>query len=282
MATYQGRRLTEQIDRLAVPHGMLALWALGQVGMVIKGGQTIVYIDPYLSHYGGRDERGHVMDSGRAIHPPLHADEVTNAQVVFCTHEHLDHTDPMTVGPLAQASPQARFVGPANSADILREAGIADERILTPTVDHLTTWGDLTFTAIPSAHYGLDYDPQRGYRFLGYILELNGVTLYHAGDTILYDGLLDRLTDRAIDIACLPINGRDWFREQQNIIGNLNADEAAALADAIGADVFIPTHNDMFAGNHVNPALLADTLDRRYPRQKYHWLQPGELYIYVK
>jgi hypothetical protein len=38
----------------------------------------------------------------------------------------------------------------------------------------------------------------------------------------------------------------------------------------------------MFALNQVSPAVLADFLDRRCARQKYHWLQPGELYLYVK
>ncbi|NJM05669.1 MBL fold metallo-hydrolase, partial [Candidatus Gracilibacteria bacterium] len=41
--------LYAQIDGLHVPHGQLALWSLGQSGFAIKGGDTIIYIDPYLS-----------------------------------------------------------------------------------------------------------------------------------------------------------------------------------------------------------------------------------------
>ena len=41
--------LIAQIEKLTVLPGQLALWALGQAGFVIKGGSTIVYIDPYLS-----------------------------------------------------------------------------------------------------------------------------------------------------------------------------------------------------------------------------------------
>jgi L-ascorbate 6-phosphate lactonase len=120
-----------------------------------------------------------------------------------------------------------------------------------------------------------------GFRWLGYILQLNGVTLYHAGDTILYDGLVERLRTHSIDIACLPVNGRDGWRERRGMIGNLDGREAAELAVAVNAEVLIPMHNDMFAANHVSPAILADFLDRTYPRQKYHWLQPGELYLSV-
>ena len=49
MTLTAGPALKEQIDRLVVPQGQLALWSLGQAGFVLKGGATIVYIDPYLS-----------------------------------------------------------------------------------------------------------------------------------------------------------------------------------------------------------------------------------------
>ena len=86
--------------------------------------------------------------------------------MIFCTHEPLDHTDADTVGPMAAAAPQAIFVGPANSRDILLKAGIPEERILVPVIEQPYSLGGLTFTAIPSAHYGLDFDPERGYRWL--------------------------------------------------------------------------------------------------------------------
>lgn len=278
MTTYTGSTLIAQIDGLHVPAGMLAVWSLGQSGLVLKGGQTVAYIDPYLSNRIADDWGG----PRREFPTPVEPHQVTNAQVVFCTHEHADHTDPWTLGPLAQASPQAVFVGPANSRDILREVGVPDERMIVPRMDEAREVGDLTFTPLPAAHYELDYDPQRGYRWLGFLIELNGVTLYHSGDTILFGDLVDRLRLHRIDLACLPVNGRDYWREQRNLTGNLDGPEAAELVDLLDVDVLIPMHNDLFAGNHVTPAILADFLDRHTPRQKYHWLQPGELYLYVK
>ncbi len=276
------RSLTQQVEALAVPPGSLALWALGQSGFVIKGGDTVVYIDPYLS--SSVDEAGYAPPGTfpRQFPPPLLPEEATNAHWVFCTHEHADHTDAQTLGPLAKVAPRARFIGPAASRDILRSLGIGEDRIIVPPVDTPQSLGPLRFTPIPSAHYGLDQDAQGGFRWLGYIIQLNGVTVYHAGDTILYDGLVERLRLHAIDIACVPVNGRDGWRERRGMIGNLDGREAVELAAAVGADVLIPMHNDMFAANHVSPAILADFLDREYPRQKYHWLQPGELYFYVR
>lgn len=274
MATASGQALINQINHLTVPPESLALWALGQSGFVLKGRDTIAYIDPYLT--------GAVNETRRRFHPPIKPEEATNAQIVFCTHEHLDHTDIDTVGPMAAAAPQAIFVGPANSRDIMLQAGIPEERILVPIIEQPYTLGGLTFTAIPSAHYNLDFDPERGYRWLGFIITLNGVTLYHCGDTILYEGLVEKLLRYRFDIACLPVNGRDWWREQRHLTGNLDAREAVQLATTIGADVLIPVHNDLFAGNRVNPAIVTDYLDHHAPWQKHHWLQPGELYLYVR
>jgi L-ascorbate metabolism protein UlaG (beta-lactamase superfamily) len=87
-------------------------------------------------------------------------------------------------------------------------------------------------------------------RFLGYVIDLAGVRVYHAGDTIPYDGI----EDVVCDVAMLPINGRDAEREAHGIVGNLDAEEAVRLAAAIGANVLVPIHYDMFAANPGDPA----------------------------
>jgi L-ascorbate 6-phosphate lactonase len=44
-----GELLIQEIDETRVPYGMLAVWFLGQVSVVVKGGTTVVYIDPYFA-----------------------------------------------------------------------------------------------------------------------------------------------------------------------------------------------------------------------------------------
>lgn len=276
-----GPALSRQIDRLPVPPDTLAVWFLGQAGLVLKGGDTIVYIDPYLTGETNPPDAS-PEPFKRAFPPPLVPDSVANADVVLLTHDHLDHTDGATVGPLAKASPQAVFVGSSWSRAILRAAGVADDRVRAAPVGQPLTLGALTVTPIPAAHYDLERDAAGQHRYLGYLVDLNGVTLYHSGDTILVPELLDALRGRRVDIAALPVNGRDYWRDQQHIVGNLYPQEAADLVAMLGADVFIPLHNDLFAGNRLSPAMLAEDMDRRYPRQKYHWLQPGELFFYAR
>lgn len=268
--------LIARIEQLVVPPGQLALWALGQSGFVVKGGETIAYIDPYLS-----DSVAAIGGPVRRFPIPLDPAAVRHAQVVFATHEHMDHADGPTLGPLMAASAQATLVTSPQGRAVALQAGVAAERIVVPRLGETITLGGLTYTAIPAAHYAYEVDGEGHARWMGFLIACNGVTLYHAGDTILFPELLDALAGQRIDLALLPINGRDFFREQRNIVGNLWPGEAVELALAIEARVLIGIHNDLFAENRVNPGMLFDELDRRAPWQRCHLLQPGELYLYA-
>src|SRR2546421_10599523 len=104
----------------------------------------------------------------------------------------------------------------------------------------------------PPATYDFGFVEREGknlYSFLGYILEIGGVRIYHAGDTVIYEGLVERLRELEIDIAFLPINGRNYFREQRDIVGNMDEREAADLASAAGVKLLVPIHYEMFAAN---------------------------------
>ena len=281
MTTYQGKDLIRQMNNLQVPSGCLAIWGMGQMGLALKGSDSgVIYIDLCLTDVVG--ERVSPTTFRRAFPPPVEPGDITNAAYVLCSHEHMDHTDPMTLGPLASASPQAKFVISGWSQEPLDEADIApDRRIVAPT-DKALQLGSARLTGIPAAHYDLEQD-QRGYRWLGFLIEMNGVTVYHSGDTLAYPGYLDRMKalPRA-DIAMIAANGRDVYREQLGITGNLLPVEVAWLSKELGWDVLIGGHNDLYPANTLAAGALADELRQLNPRQKYHNLQPGELFFYVK
>jgi L-ascorbate 6-phosphate lactonase len=222
----------------------------------------------------------------RAFPTPIEPHEITNAAYVLNSHEHGDHTDPLTLGPLAQASPQAQFVITGWSHSILDKAGIAAERRIVPIAMQpmqLGPSGSIKLTALPSAHYEKEYDEAKGYRWLGFLIEMNGVTFYHTGDTVIYPGYLDMLRQLPqADIALAAVNGRDAYRDSFNITGNLLPAEAAWLAQELGWDVLLGGHNDLFTWNTIPAGALADAIHQLNPRQKMHVLQPGELYLYVK
>jgi L-ascorbate 6-phosphate lactonase len=262
--------LVERLNTLPVGPGMLALGALGQAGFAIKAGDTIAYIDPYLSDAVGN----------RAIDIVVDPATIGHADVILCTHEHVDHTDVETIKPLAAASPDAPILASNQGRQILLDGGIAAERISVPVLGEPRQVGEMRITAVPAAHYEFETDDAGHSRWMGFVVEVDGVTLYHAGDTILFPELIEAIRPYAIDLALLPINGRDYFREQADIVGNMNPREVATFCKQFGPRVLIPTHNDLFAGNRVHPAELVLELERVAPRQRYHFLQPGEIYLF--
>jgi L-ascorbate 6-phosphate lactonase len=275
--------LITQIEQTRILPNSLPIWGLGQMGVALKTPDAMLYIDLCLSD-GVRQQFGEFWV--RAYDPPLAPDQLNNADFYLITHEHMDHLDPLTVGPIAQASPEARFVAPGWCVDLLHECNISSERIIVPEalVPFTLPGTDVTITAVPSAHYEKEYDAQKGYRWLGYLIESNGVRFYHAGDTIIYDDYIKTLHQLPQpDVAMLPVNGRDYYRETEfDVTGNLQPSEAARLARDLGWDVLIPGHNDLYPNNTIPFGEIAHALETTAPRQKYKILQPGELFYYVK
>jgi L-ascorbate metabolism protein UlaG (beta-lactamase superfamily) len=99
-------------------------------------------------------------------------------------------------------------------------------------------------------------------RFVGYVFG-EARTVYHAGDTIVTPQLLSTLPPLGVEIALLPINGRDAERESRGIVGNMSAAEAVELALEIGASSVVPYHWDGFAGNTVSPGTVVDAAGAR-------------------
>jgi len=241
--------------------GVGAVW-VGQAGFALRTNAAVALVDPFLSNTHDR-----AYESGL---PPERCDGV---DVVLCTHEHVDHFDPDSVPAIAKASPGAVFVVPTPIVDMATEAGVAADRVVgVQPGEPLEVFG-LSIRAVPSMHgvtmedaYGFGQELSGGLiRFLGYVIEAAGVRLYHAGDTIHYDGMETSLRDLGVDVAMLPINGRDPAREARGIVGNLSEREAAWLAGAIGAEVVVPMHYDAFARNRGYPSWLVDSVRNDHP-----------------
>jgi L-ascorbate metabolism protein UlaG (beta-lactamase superfamily) len=251
-----GQALIDDVDSCDVAFGQCALWWLGQHGFIVKLGRVVCYLDPYLT-----------PDPSRQVAPLLRAEEITNATLVLGTHDHDDHIDRTAWPGIAKASPKASFVVPKLLAEKLgREIGLPEKRLVGIDEDDIATQQGVAVTAVPAAHEFLDVDPATGlHPYLGYILEGNGFRLYHAGDTCIYEGMQAKLRHRPLDLALLPINGRDARRLAAKCIGNMTYQEAADLAGAIRPAVTIPAHYEMFAFNSVDPQLFVDYMQVKYP-----------------
>jgi L-ascorbate metabolism protein UlaG (beta-lactamase superfamily) len=249
----------------------LHLWWLGQSGYLMQWQGHHLLIDPYLSDsltkkYAGTN-KPHVRMTERVIAP----ERLDFVDLVTSSHNHTDHLDGKTLIPLLKANPRLTVIVPRANVGFAAERLQVEPERLTP----IRADGDaiqiapFTFHAIPSAHETLEQDENGDHRFIGLVIQVGKWTIYHSGDCVLYHGLGKRLKEWKIDLALLPINGRDPSR---GVAGNFNGEEAVTLAKEIEAGLVIPCHYEMFEFNTVSPAGFmqsAKDLNQPYRIMKY-------------
>jgi L-ascorbate metabolism protein UlaG (beta-lactamase superfamily) len=241
--TQQASTILEALGRYDVPARAVVLVWFGQSSVALRLGGATALIDPFLSPH-----------PERLVPPPFVAEEARGVDLVLVTHDHLDHLDEVALPAIAAVSRNATIVVPEAVVDRVVDLGVERRRVRGLASDGRAEIGAVTVDAVPACHgEGVD-DAYRLGPFLGYVLSAAGARVYHAGDTVLFDGLVERLRELRVHLALLPINGRDEEREALGIVGNLNALEAAQLAQDIGADAAVPLHWDMFAWNPGDPA----------------------------
>jgi L-ascorbate metabolism protein UlaG (beta-lactamase superfamily) len=253
-----------------------SVWWLGQSGfLVAQKGRALVF-DPYLSDSLTRKYAGtakpHVRMTEQVVDPgALGALGVIDA--ITCTHQHTDHLDADTLRPLLSPNPQARLVLPAaiKKAAAERLGPEAVGRFVELDHGKSARVGEMEFHGIAAAHNTVERDDLGRCRFLGYVVQWNGTTFYHSGDTLWHEGLVPVLRRFKIDVAFLPINGD---RPERGVAGNLNGVEAARLAHAVGARLVIPCHYDLFAFNTASPDEFVS--ECRVLGQPWQLLRPGE------
>ena len=269
----QDNTFLEDVSRAKENSEQLHLWWLGQSGYLIQWQGHHLLIDPYLSDsltkkYAGTN-KPHVRTTERVIAP----ERLDFVDVVTSSHNHTDHLDGETLIPLWKANPNLTVIVSGANVDFAAERLQISPQRLTP----ISADGDaisidpFTFHAIPSAHEMMEQDENGDHRFIGLIIQVGKWTIYHSGDCILYGGLVERLKDWKIDLALLPINGRDPGR---GVPGNFTAQEAAHLGKQIDAGIVIPCHYEMFEFNTVSPEELVKAANEI--EQEYQLLKCGQ------
>lgn len=240
--------------------GEVVLYWLGQAGFLIEAGGYRMLIDPYLSDSLARKYRGSTFPHTRMMAPPIEPNDLTRLDLVLCTHRHTDHMDPDTLQALAVRFPQLKFVVPAASIEeARRRCGVDDTRLICVDAgEHVDLLPGVSVRPLPSAHETLQPDAEGRHEWLGYVLDIGGLRLYHSGDCIPYPGLAESVAALAPHAALLPVNGRDHGRSSNGVPGNFTLDEAIALCRAAGIADMVAHHFGMFDFNTVAPEVIDD------------------------
>lgn len=197
---------------------------IGQGGYILTDGLITICIDPHLSDVVTR-----VANRPRLVKPALEPEKLC-ADVVICTHNHLDHIDIDAIPRMHKE--KMLFLAPSDAKRQLMECGVTNYKAFDEGTN--VKIGNFELEAVFAAH---------SVPAVGVIVKYGEIVLYFSGDTE-YDKKLERLTQYHIDIMFICINGK---------LGNMKVDEAVELTKKINPKVGIPMHYGMFESNTENP-----------------------------
>jgi L-ascorbate metabolism protein UlaG (beta-lactamase superfamily) len=149
------------------------------------------------------------------------------ADLIFISHDHFDHCSPDDIAKIQQ--PETVIVTEKVAAKKLR----GDVRIVKPG-DSIRVH-EFKVEAVPSYNVDKDFHPKRN-GWLGFIVEVEGVRIYHAGDT----DFIQEMRDFKVDIALLPVSGTYV----------MTADQAIKAAIAMKPKLAIPMHYGAIVGDY--------------------------------
>ncbi|MBE7497827.1 MAG: MBL fold metallo-hydrolase [Verrucomicrobiaceae bacterium] len=256
-----------------VAEDTLHVWWLGQSGFLVQWRGERMLFDPYLSDsltkkYALTD-KPHVRMTERCIDPA----RLTGITRVTASHVHTDHLDAETLVPMARENAGYRLYLPHPVVPTARQRLGLAHVTLCPLGEHnVYAERDWEIQATPAKHNEIMRDEEGNSHCIGFLVRCGPFRLFHSGDTLWDEEIITRCRAFGpVDVAFLPINGH---KPERGVAGNLDGPEAAAMARAIGAQVVIPCHYEMFEFNTAPPDAFATAC--RECGQPFQVLRCGE------
>lgn len=199
-----------------IEYGGVKLTWLGHDGFRIEGGGVEVVIDPFRLRMKGK----------------------RSANVLFVTHDHFDHCSPSDIEKVLNER-ETVVIAAKNCEQTLKRFKIKDLRSVSEN-----DWGEafnVKYRAVPAYNLnkfrspGVPFHP-REYGGLGFVIDIGGVRIYHAGDT---DRIPEMKELGGIDVALLPVSG----------VYVMTAEEAAGSVEDIMPKLAIPMHYGSIVGS---------------------------------
>lgn len=188
---------------------------LGHAGFLIKNSK-IIYIDPYKI-----------------------SEDLEKADLILITHSHYDHCSLEDINKISKDG--TKIIMPADcSSKITKMKKQVKMKVIQP--GEIFDFGNINITAFPAYNIDKSFHP-KDEAWVGYVIKMNNVIIYHAGDTDLIPEM-QKLTGYKQEnkkfIALLPIGGRF----------TMSAEEAAEAANLIKPDIAIPMHYGEIIGTN--------------------------------
>lgn len=144
--------------------------------------------------------------------------EPHDADLILVTHEHHDHYSPEDIAKLRK--PGTVLAVPAHMAEMEPEAAMVE-----PGGAYVLA--GLQVQTVAAYNVGRPFHPKENGN-VGYVVELDGVRYYVAGDT----DFVPETAEVRCDVALVPVGGKY----------TMDAPQAAAMVNAIHPRIAVPTH----------------------------------------
>ena len=178
----------------------------------------IIYFDPYKIEDGNND-----------------------ADIIFITHNHYDHMDKESI--MKVKNDNTIIVAPKSMESVIKEIEFKEYIFLNPF--DKTNVGDISIETIPAYNISKPFHPREN-NWLGYIVTVNDITYYVAGDT----DAVKEIEDVKCNIAFIPIGGHF----------TMDVNEATELIKKMNTKVVIPIHYGSIIGNITDGKTLKENL----------------------
>jgi len=220
---------------------------LGHASFLGSLGGHRFLIDPVFSAHAG-------WLYHRYLPPPITIKGLPDIDVVMVTHNHYDHLD---AGVYRSLGNEVTVVAPLGMRRWMRQRGCT--RVIELDLWNQAEVGGLLITLVPACHWSRRgvFDTNR-VLWGGYVIEADGHSLYHSGDTASFEGFGEigrRFPE--LEAAILPIGGYEpaWFMEHYH----LNPEQAGRAFLELGARQLVPMHWGTF---QLTDEPLCEPIDR--------------------
>jgi L-ascorbate metabolism protein UlaG (beta-lactamase superfamily) len=235
----------DEINGVKIGSEELGIFWLGQNSFILKtstGG--LIAIDPYFS----RTPRFNYIHE----EPPIRSEDL-RVDFVFCTHDHLDHTDPDTLSMVAQHSSDTVFLGSKESCERFMDIGINPQRVKKLEANETIAFEGFKVTSLNS----IPPTEPVNTTHLGYVFDFGFVKAYNMGDSnmsVVDDPMtvLGEVAKYAPEIAMFPIIGDFKGRKPR---------DAYKFSTILRPKIVIPCHYGCFTDRTIDPHIFADMFE---------------------
>ncbi len=199
---------------------------LGHAGFLLQLGGRNILIDPVWALWLG--------PAKRFSHPSLVARDLPYIDLVLITHAHFDHLHLPSLRAVAAGQP---IIVPQGVGNIVQSCSFS--RVIEMDYwQSLRVCGlDITFT--PMKHWGARFIHDTYRKFGGYLISDRRQTVFHCGDSSLFDGFQEIAKRASIDVALMPIGA---YQPPSGRPVHMNPEEALEAFQMLGAKHMVPMH----------------------------------------